>query len=95
MRELLDEKKLAAFGVSSRADLTIFQLAILYRRSLLAERRRSCRPDAARRSATGTADGREARPLMRVEGARVNRISAEGALGDGPEPGELATSDRQ
>ena len=32
---------------------------------------------------------------MRVEGARVNRISAEGALGDGPEPDELATSDRQ
>jgi len=26
---------------------------------------------------------------MRVEGARVNRISAEGALGDGPEPDEL------
>jgi len=35
------------------------------------------------------------RPLMRVEGARVNRISAEGELGDGPEPDELATSDRQ
>ena len=32
---------------------------------------------------------------MRVEGAGVNRISAEGALGDGPEPGEPATSDRQ
>ena len=32
---------------------------------------------------------------MGVEGARFNRISAEGALGDGPEPGELATSDRQ
>jgi hypothetical protein len=32
---------------------------------------------------------------MRVEGARVNRISAEGELGDGPEPDELATSDRQ
>jgi hypothetical protein len=34
------------------------RLTILYRRSLLAERRRSCRPDAARRSATWTADGR-------------------------------------
>ena len=31
----------------------------------------------------------------RVEGAPVDRITAEGALGDGPEPDELATSDRQ
>jgi len=32
---------------------------------------------------------------MRVDGPRVNRISAEGARGDGPNPDELATSDRQ
>jgi hypothetical protein len=32
---------------------------------------------------------------MPVEGAPVNRITAEGALGDGPELDDLATSDRQ
>jgi hypothetical protein len=60
--------------------------------------RASSKLSAGRRAAFGNWDGgrsRKTRPLMRVEGARVNRISAEGEVGDGPEPDELATSDRQ
>ena len=57
--------------------------------------RASSKLSAGRRAAFSNWDGgrsRKTRPLLRVEGAR---ISAEGELGDGPEPDELATSDRQ
>jgi hypothetical protein len=60
--------------------------------------RASSKLSAGRRAAFSNWDGGRSRKhdlSCELRGARVNRISAEGELGDGPEPDELATSDRQ